>query len=231
MLSDEAIGVILCRWRSGTRQRGPRRLSCGEIWPHALTVAVLFGGAFPTLAIGADATVTARPAFVITVRGERLSVALDRAPLGRVLSELARKAKIHVEFPASIQNDLISERFDNLPLEQGISRLLLGRSFAVFYDTASSRQQSGSNPARMTQLSVLPKAGRIGSARVAEDALNAWDTPAFLQDPDPKARLTGLDDYAQRRDTMAINTLAQAMLDPDETVRDKAQLMFNQALQ
>jgi hypothetical protein len=209
-------------------QRASRRFNSGEIWPRALVLAVLLGGAFPTLAIGADSTTTTRPAFVVTVRCDRLSVALDHAPLGQVLSELARQAKIRVEFPASIQNEYVSERFDNLPVEQGLSRLLLGRSVAIVYEAQSGQPQTANTVRRVTELWVLPK--QAGSAMVGVEGLGAWNDPAFFEEPDPGVRLVRLDDYAHRQDSVALNTLAQAMVDSDETVREKAQSLFDQAM-
>jgi hypothetical protein len=224
ILSDLVIGVILFRGRA--RQRSPQRVSSGEIWLHVLALAALFGGAFPIFAIGADPTATAPPAFVVTARGDRLSVALHHAPLGQVLSELARQAKIHVEFPASIQNDLISERFDNLPLEQGISRLLLGHSVAMVYEAPSGQPQTANTTRRLAEVWVLPKHKPVGSAMV----LDSWSDSAFFEEPDPGGRLVRLDDYAHRRDSVAVNTLAQAMVDPDTRVREKAQVLFDQAM-
>jgi hypothetical protein len=220
--------VILFLGRAG--QRTPQRVSSGEIWPRALALAALFGGALPIFAIGADATAMAHPAFVVTVCGDQLSVALHHAPLGQVLSELARQAKIHVEFPASIQNDLISERFDNLPLEQGISRLLLGRSVAIIYEAPSGRSQTANTTRRLTEVWVLPKQKPAGSAMVRAEGLDAWSDPAFFEEPDPGVRLVRLNDYAHRRDSVAVNTLAQAMVDPDTKVREKAQFLFDQAM-
>jgi len=211
--------------RSTDSSRNP---ACG--WPRALALAALFGATFPTLAIGADATATARPAFVVMVRGDQLSVALHHAPLGQVLSELARQAKIHVEFPASIQNEYVSERFDNLPLEQGISRLLLGRSVAIVYEAPSGQSQTVNTTRRLTEVWVLPKQKPAGSAMVAADGFDAWNDHGFFEEPDPGVRLVRLDDYAHRRDSIAVNTLAQAMVDPDTRVRERAQFLFDQAM-
>jgi hypothetical protein len=196
------------------------------MWPHVLALAALFGAAFPTLAISADSTTTARPAFVVTVRGERLSVALSHAPLGQVLSELARQAKIRVEFPVSIQNEYVSDRFDNLPLEQGLSRLLLGRSVAIVYEAQWGQPRTANTTRRVSELWVLPKQKPVGSAMVVD----AWSDSAFFDEPDPGVRLLRLDDYAHRRDSVAVNTLAQAMVDPDTGVREKAQFLFDQAM-
>jgi hypothetical protein len=133
-----------------------------------------------------------------------------------------------------MQNELVSESFENLPLEQGIARLLAGRSFAIFHGGAST----GANASRLNglaQLWVLPGDGQSGSAFnrstiLAPGTQGTGTSSTFPQEPDPRARLAALDQLAQRRDAAAVDTLAEAMVDPDESVRAKAQAMFDQAL-
>jgi hypothetical protein len=184
--------------------------------------------------VSADLRRAAEPSFVLTVRGDRLTVKLDRIPLGRVLPELARQAGIRVEFPRSMRNDPIAESFENLPIEQGIARLLGGRSFAIFYGSAST----GANAAGLDgspQLWVLPRDAQIGSplnsaAAQAAGTPSRWSASSFAEESDPEARLAALDQLAQRRDATAVDALAQAMVEPDESVRAKAQALFDQAL-
>jgi hypothetical protein len=201
-----------------------QRVTCRAVQRALVCCALLAGSVCGLSASGA--VHAAEPTFTLSVHGDRLTVQIDRVPLGRVLSELARQAKMRVEFPASIQNEYVSERFDNLPLEQGISRLLSGRSIATVYEAQSGQPQTANTTRRVTELWVLPKHKPAGSAIV----LDSWSDSAFLEEPDPSVRLVRLDDYAHRRDSVAVNTLAQAMVDPDEMVREKAQSLFDQAM-
>ena len=130
--------------------------------PRPFLLAVVLGGTLPGVAVCADLPRAAAPAFQIAVHGERLTVALERAPMGRVLAELARQAGIRVDFPPSMQNDAVWASFEDMPLEQGISRLLAGYSFAIFHGSASTTPVPP-DPHREMQLVVLPKDERVGS--------------------------------------------------------------------
>ena len=170
----------------------------------------------------------AEASFTVSVHGDRLTVQLDRAPLGRVLAELARQARIRVQLPSSMRADPISDAFLDMTLEQGISRLLQGRSVAMFHENPSA-QSGRSGDIALTQIWILPKQGQAATVSVL-DAEETWSRPAFLDDPDPAVRLAALDEFADRRDAVALDTFAQAMVDEDEKVRAKAQALFDQAL-
>jgi hypothetical protein len=128
-----------------------------------------------------------------------------------------------------MQNDVVSESFENLPLEQGIGRLLAGRSFAIFHGSPTA-QSGRSGDLAPTQLWVLPKPEQAPPAASVAAAPETWSRPVFLEDADPGARLAALDDFAERRDPLAVDALAQAMADADEAVRAKAQALFDRAL-
>ena len=136
---------------------------------------------------------------------------------------------MRVHLPQSMQADPISDAFADLPLEQGISRLLQGRSFAIFHGNPSP-QSGPSADIALTHLWVLPKQEQRRPVLAAADEQEAWSRPAFLEDADPTRRLAALDGFADRHDMIGIDTLAQAMVDADETVRAKAQALFDQAL-
>jgi len=201
------------------RQAVRRVLGCGG----------LLAGALCALAVNCEALHAAESAFVLSVRGDRLTVQLHHVPLGQVLAELARQARIRVQLPPSMQADPISDAFADLPLEQGIARLLQGRSFAIFHESPSA-QPIRSGDIAATQLWVLPKPDQAGLAPAATDAQEGWSRRAFLDDADPARRLAALDDLTDRGDTIAIDALAQAMVDADDAVRAKAQALFDRAL-
>jgi len=167
----------------------------------------------------------AEPSFTLRVQGDRLTVRLNRAPLGRVLAELARQARLQVRLPPSLRADPLSDAFD-LPLGQGVSRLLLGYSFAILPGRPSTAAQEGA----LTQLWVLPKAVKGSAEHLAAQEQAGWSRPEFLDEEDPARRLAALDALAQRRDADALDALSQAMVDTDEAVRAKAQALFDHAL-
>ena len=186
--------------------------------PRPFLLAVVLGGTLPGVAVCADLPRAAAPAFQIAVHGDRLTVALERAPMGRVLAELARQAGIRVDFPPSMQNDAVWASFEDMPLEQGISRLLAGYSFAIFHGSASTTPVP---PVHLpvTQVVVLPKDERGGSPEQGSVSLPI--SPQAAASPKQSS---------QQREGAGLDTLTQAMVDPDENVRAHAQAMFEQAL-
>jgi hypothetical protein len=51
----------------------------------------------------------------------------------------------------------------------------------------------------------------------------------LLKDPDPQVRLQGLDAW-ERHPGEALDAVTYALVDPDESVRDRAQPLFEEAL-
>ncbi len=161
----------------------------------------------------------------LRVQGNRLTVQLDRVPLERVLAELARQAHLQVHFPPSLRADILSDAFD-LPLDQGLSRLLMRYSFAILPGRPSTRDQESV----LAQLWVLPKSANGPPERLAAEAQAGWSRPEFLDEEDPTHRLAALDALTGRADANALDALSQAMVDTDEAVRAKAQALFDRAL-
>jgi hypothetical protein len=79
------------------------------------------------------------PPFTVSVKDTTLSVKIENVPLGEVLKELTRQAHLEVYLGASSAEEKISARFDNLPFEEGIKRLLRGKNYTLTYTrTAAS---------------------------------------------------------------------------------------------
>ena len=51
----------------------------------------------------------------------------------------------------------------------------------------------------------------------------------LLNDPDPQVRLLGLDAWS-RHPTETLDVVSHALVDPDESVRERAQALFEEAL-
>jgi hypothetical protein len=88
----------------------------------------------------------------------RLTVKLREAPIKTVLEEIGRRAGIEIAFPGSLTEN-ISMEFDNLPLEEGLRRLLKGKNSAFTYLAGDAQQ-----PAKLALVLVLPKPGEGGIA-------------------------------------------------------------------
>ena len=64
-----------------------------------------------------------------------------------------------------------------------------------------------------------------------EEARPAKPTQAeLLGPPDPQVRLTALEQWAAQGPEAAIHALSQALVDPDEHVRARAQALWEEAL-
>ncbi|HKA41021.1 MAG TPA: hypothetical protein VKF40_03435 [Burkholderiales bacterium] len=192
-------------------------------------------GGFAGTAICADPQGASVPSFLLIARGDRLTVQLDRVPLRLVLSELTRVAGIRCEFPESAGNTVISEAFANLPLEQGIARLLNGHSFMVAYqDVVPIPGAPRQGPIKQLWVVSSDAARESATASQTSTARSAARTAA-VQDPGALARLQALEQWSQSRqvtlrDRRSMDPVTHALVDPDEQVRARAQEIFDQAI-
>jgi clan AA aspartic protease (TIGR02281 family) len=72
----------------------------------------------------------------IEYRDGRLSVDLERVPIARVLAILEARARLRYQLDPSVSGR-ISARFADLPLEEGVRRLLSGYSHVLVLDEAA----------------------------------------------------------------------------------------------
>jgi hypothetical protein len=181
------------------------------------------------------------PSWVLLVQDGRLTVNIDGAQLGDVLTELARQAHFRVTLAESTAKQVISRAFRDLPLHEGIDRLLMGHPHAVLYEEASSPLEASSGK-KIREIVVLSDAGapsspltdrspsREANPKTGADADAMARVSAALQNPDPGVRLQGLEDWAQHPGGYSIEPLSQALVDPDESVRARAQQLFDHAV-
>ncbi len=70
----------------------------------------------------------------LSLQDQQLSAALRHAAVGDVLAELARQTGIHVRVEGAAAIERVSVEFTNLPLEEGIKRILQGKNYALTYN-------------------------------------------------------------------------------------------------
>jgi len=106
--------------------------SCPQIRLVVL-VAVLLG-AIPWLngAVGAREPEAANSSFVVQFADERLTVRVQAIPLRRVLEAIGRHSGVEMAC-AGLLEETITASFNALPLDEGVKRLLRGRSYALLY--------------------------------------------------------------------------------------------------
>lgn len=175
-----------------------------------------------------------RPGIEIVVLGERLSGRIERVPLRDVLAELHRLTGIRGEFIDTADEGTVSESFNDAPLFDALLRLLNGRSFVMVYAPAPGADGSAAH-ARAFHLLILPRAV---AARPQSPAL----APPVPASPEPMTNDTVAHTVARpapadrapssgaEHAASALDAFTHAMVDPDESVRARAQERFEQAL-
>jgi len=140
--------------------------------------AVGVGALFPLLRVGGGWAVAAdAPALppTITVRGGHLSVHLTKAPLAQVLELILERGAARITVFGEAVGE-ITDQFDDLPLHQGLRRLLAPRSFVLVY------MEEGAEPL---------EAGRLKVMAVASSQADAMDREVGHDKPAPPRVLVG----------------------------------------
>jgi HEAT repeat protein len=95
-----------------------------------------------------------RPTFV-EIAADRMTAALQDAPIGKVLEILAVKTDARIVFHGNIEETL-SANFTNRPLEAALRSLFQGWNLAFFYSSAGSGQAQ-----RLSEILILDSQGGI----------------------------------------------------------------------
>lgn len=185
--------------------------------------------------------------FSLSIKNNTLSAEIENALLGEVLKELARQAQIEVYISESSVEDKISAKFDNLPLEEGIKRLLKGKNYTLTFarkDSAPPRVAeikvvNGSTP--VSKLSTEPASTASepkttdGEGKSPED-LAAEKSPEelaklALEGTDSDIRVTALKALRVRGDEEQVkSTTTSALQDQDAKVRGTAIEMMDSGI-
>ncbi len=116
-----------------------------------------------------------------------LNVSVENQKFERVMDEVAQKTGIQIVIKETIDEDLTID-FDDLPLEEGLKRLLRGRSSVFVYHPGNTQQSS-----RLEKVLVFPgpwggaMAGLVKmagkrSTDEAEETADAKETPDQTQE-------------------------------------------------
>jgi hypothetical protein len=184
---------------------------------RATRLAVLIAGLLAEVA-------TAQPAGM-TFRDGRLSASIVAAPIRQVIGEIGGVTGVQVEGVATLDDELVSTSFVDLPLANALERVLGARSFALVVGA----EGGGSHPSRIV---ILP-GSRGSTARGAEprprvvarpEMAVALDEATGMQ-PERAVRLEALGqlEAIAGEDPDARVVLGQLSADDtDEVVRDGA---------
>jgi HEAT repeat protein len=179
---------------------------------------------------------------LLSIHGERLSATLRQASVSDVFAELAWQTgiQVHVEGAAAIET--VSAEFTNLPLEEGIKRILQGKNYALTYADEEpgrlgvpkivairvlatrtepipsgppSEVATGAKP--RLDISEVIRESKIGDRSSLASLLSA------THDADPRVRRTAVKSLADLGDESAVDALGQLLIsDSDKKVRRAA---------
>jgi len=185
-------------------------------------VELLFVGLLISLAGGPDPARAAdepKPegAFVVKVDGERLTVRLEGIPLQATLKAIERESGVALALLTPLTEE-ITIAFENLPLEQGLRRLLGNHSYILFYAAAGPGQ-----PAALRQVKVLPRGREVVRARDHREQPRVMPSrPPGLSDPEKRTEAVmalAADEEPGKSLDLLIEVLKQ---DGDSDVREAA---------
>jgi hypothetical protein len=209
------------------QKRAPTRLQVrrygGMVWLAVLLAAAAVGPARGSPRQGGP---------LVSIQDNRLSAALDRAPLRDVLSALAHEAPFKISIKGDVETEPVSISLHDVELEQGLRRLLRGTSYAMTYEPVSSASASPDKP-RLVELMVVgsekaapnPDVQSMGGTAKAMTLTQGMapqpfgtikamplrthmDAPVSTpHDPSPEQHLPSSDDPQQR--VKALRTLGQ----------------------
>lgn len=178
-----------------------------------------------------------RGSLLVSVQDDRLSVKVDQVPLWVVLAELGRQTGIKVDIEGSVSREQISVEFKDLPLEDGIRRILQSKNYALTYAKATT---SGDHFAtsKLIEIRVAPKSSGPSIAKASKDPatvilgeetkevqerfLKEWKR-VVLEAPDSKERANALEALGDKGEEEEILSIIVASLrDKDPHVRGVA---------
>jgi len=206
---------------------------------NAVSVVLLLVGLFWIDPAGAQRAPRDSPAWFLSVREGQLTADINRIPLRLVLDELARQVPLRLSVSGGWRDHLVTAHFRALPLGEALARLLAGFSYAIIYAPAPDGVGSEATR-RVVELLVIEKAPRATIAGGSEASAVTSNTTApglgqetmldttpewtaALQHPDTAVRVEALQRWAEQGAATPLNPLTQALVDPDESVRAKAQ--------
>lgn len=191
------------------------------------------------------------PPWSLSVREGQLSASIDRIPLRRVLEELARQTPLHLSVSEKWRDHPVTAHFRALPLGKALAQLLAGLSYALIYtpaphgvgspathpmvdlmvfDAAPATQDSPSREADLASNTGTEPLQGLDQGQ--DQAAALLDTPpewtAALQNPDKEVRRAALQQWAGQGAATPLDPLTYALVDPDESVRAKAQELVEQ---
>ncbi len=153
----------------------------------------------------------------IRLSNDQLSLAITNQPLQTVAKAIAQQAKVSILFDQGMPNPNIDITFTDLPIEQGLRRLLWG--FDSFFLYSNDKGAS----AKLSAVWVYPKGtGKMFSPSPIAQATNAQKPMIDANDPEPLRRALAIASAIEQIGQGDKDVLLAALNDPEEIVRVNA---------
>lgn len=151
----------------------------------------------------------------VNVEDSLLSVYIQKRPLQWVLSEIARQSGVSIN-AQEIGNELISEVFQDLPLDRGLQRLLSISDTFFFY--SGEKMLS-----KLRAVWVYQKGKGDGIVPAPPSAsASAQEYEQDLMDPNPEVRARSVETLVEREGQDAEELVLRALEDGNDHVRSRA---------
>jgi hypothetical protein len=207
---------------------------------NAVSVVLLLVGLFWIDPAGAQRAPRDSPSGFLSVREGQLTADINRIPLRLVLEELARQVPLRLSVSGEWREHLVTAHFRALALDEAVARLLVGIPYGILYaptpytvgpaaarqigelmvfeTTPAARVAGNSEAPTVTSNTGL---GRGQGQETTLDTTPEWTVA--LAHPDKKVRLEALQGWAAQGAATPLDPLTRALVDPDESVRARAQ--------
>ncbi len=195
-----------------------------SFWVVAIALTMV-----PTPEAAAD-TMAPSPSWQVTVQGQRMSARVQDTPLETVLREISRRMPLTVSIQGTVAQAPISVRFKNLPLDEGIKKVLEGKEYAIIRRQSSSPAAGQAEASTLREVIVFSAPGSDayvtgtwtdvsgGVARPSAPALSAIESQ-----PEPGSLMLQLEEMGDLADEdESLPVIARALEDQDARVRAKA---------
>jgi hypothetical protein len=153
----------------------------------------------------------------VTVKEGRLSVRLENRSLDWILEEISREAKVAIISGAGVGRRRVSVAFQDLPLDDGLRRILKDNDAFFFYGA------DGKASVSLRAVWVYPK-GRGAELQPVppETWASTRELEGHLADPDPGVRARAIEALVEREGDGARDAVLEALKDQDVHVRTQA---------
>ncbi len=203
----------------GSQGRGIRdcifqALLGGVLATHSMAAAVSQRPAVAARPVKGSSAQATKGQPVVSFKEGRLTVMVQGVALERILDAISRQAGVAILGADQGGAEPVSVQLQDIPLEDGLRRLLKNRDAFFFYGVEKDA------PSSLRAVWVYPKGQGRGLAPVpAKDWASTRELEALVSDPDAKLRMRAYQGLVQRKRERALDVVLKALEDGDEMVR------------